>query len=280
MTQVQKYNNSVAFTENGQGPAVVLLHGLFGSGDNLAQLANDLAADHRVVSIDLPGHGHSAPLKDYAHASMASAIAELLDELNLKQISLIGHSLGGKVGMQIASEATTNSALSLDKLVIVDIAPRDYPPHHDNVFAGLNQVPLGQNIDRRQADKILSEKISEAGIRAFLLKSFRRDDNGAWSWQFDLSALEKQTMKLAMAPSLPHQVQCPTLFIKGALSDYILPDDEAAIKQGFALPEFKIINNTGHWPHAEKPAAFNSIVRRFITRSSATSPSTSGSPTT
>jgi len=255
----------------------VLLHGLFGSRDNLAQLATDLAADHRVVSIDMPGHGQSARLQDYTHESMALAITVLLNGLNLGQLSLVGHSLGGKVSMQIASTVENDATFSVDKLVIVDIAPRNYPPHHDDVFSALNQVPLGQNIDRRRADKILSEKIAEPGVRAFLLKSFRRDDSGTWSWQFDLSQLEKQTMKLAMAPSLPNQVQCPTLFIKGALSDYILPEDESAIRHAFAAPEFKVINNTGHWPHAEKPAAFNRIVRRFLTRTSAASSSTNGS---
>lgn len=268
MTQVHIFNNTLAFSEQGQGPTVVLLHGLFGSRDNLAQLAGVLATDYRVVSIDLPGHGESTPISDYAHESVAATIIGLLTELKLDRMSLVGHSLGGKISMQIASESENNAALSLDKLVIVDIAPRHYPAHHDNVFAGLNQVPVGHNIDRRQADKILATKIADPGIRAFLLKSFRRNDNGAWAWRFDLTELEQQYTKLAMAPSLPYPVQCPTLFIKGALSDYILRQDEAPINASFASPEFKIIGNAGHWPHAEKPAAFNRIVHRFLTRPS------------
>ena len=267
MTQVKKSNKSLAFTDRGQGPVVVLLHGLFGSRDNLTQLANDLAVDHRVISVDLPGHGESEPINDYAHESMANAIAGLLSELDLLRLSLIGHSLGGKIGMQVASEAASNPALTIEKLVIVDIAPRDYPPNHNDVFTALNQVPLDNKIDRRDADEIMSKSITEPAIRAFLLKSFRRNDNGAWSWQFDLTELEEQYMKLAKAPTLTNQVRCPTLFIKGALSDYILPRDERPIRQAFANPEFKLINNTGHWPHAEKPATFNHIVRRFITRS-------------
>ena len=245
----------------------MLLHGLFGSRDNLAQLAGDLATDHRVISIDLPGHGLSSPITDYSHESMATAIAGVLSELNCERLSLVGHSLGGKASMQLASEAEKLATLSIDKLVIVDIAPRHYPPHHDEVFAGLNQVPLGHDIDRRQADKILAQKIPDPGIRAFLLKSFRRDDSGAWAWRFDVSELEKQYEKLALAPSLPHRVSCPTLFIKGALSDYILPEDESPIRASFVSPEFKIISDTGHWPHADKTTAFNRIVRRFLTRS-------------
>lgn len=291
MTQVQISNNSLAYTDQGQGPVVVLLHGLFGSSGNLGQTANDLVADHRVISLDLPGHGLSAWLEDYAHESMASAILNTLSSLDLNAFQLIGHSLGGKIGMQLASQLAGQSAgqttsqtsaipashssgdvltgassLRLEKLVIVDIAPRDYPAHHDDVFAGLNAVPSNADIDRREADSILEPFIKDAGIRAFLLKSFRRNNEGHRAWQFDVEGLQAQYSKLALSPKFPHQILCPTLFIKGANSDYLLPIDEAPIKKAFALPEFKIIHGTGHWPHAEKPAAFNSLVRRFLTR--------------
>ena len=167
MTQAKISNNSLAFTETGQGPAIVLLHGLFGSSDNLGRLASDLATDHRVVSVDLPGHGLSAPINDYGHETVAAMVSELLMELKLGRMCLVGHSLGGKVAMQMASTAEKNSAINLSKLVIIDIAPRHYPPNHNDVFAALNDVPLGPDIDRRQADKILSSHISEPGSLHF-----------------------------------------------------------------------------------------------------------------
>lgn len=268
MTQEHRSLNSLAYTDRGTGPAVVVLHGLFGSSGNLGHTAKDLAADHRVICVDLPGHGSSDRLDDYAHESMAGAILETLLSLRLHRSSLIGHSLGGKISMQLASRLAglNKPPLQIDKLVVVDIAPRDYGAHHDEVFQGLNAVPLNAEIDRRQADLLLQQHISDAGIRAFLLKSFRRNPEGQYQWQFDVKELQAQYSKLALSPTLPSRVLCPTLFIKGANSDYILPIDEARIKEAFAHPEFKIIHGTGHWPHAEKPAAFNRQVRRFLTR--------------
>jgi len=289
MNQAQISQNSLAYTDQGSGPVVVILHGLFGSAGNLGQTAKDLSADHRVISLDLPGHGLSARIADYAHESMASAILQTLRSLNLGSFRLIGHSLGGKIGMQLASQLAGQLAeqsaeqsaedsaadaspdskpLTLEQLVIVDIAPRDYQPHHDEVFKGLNSVPLKNDIDRREANTLLEHHIKDAGIRAFLLKSFRRNQQDQWAWQFDISGLQAQYSKLSVSPALPHQVMCPTLFIKGANSDYILPIDEGPIREAFAQAEFKIIHGTGHWPHAEKPAAFNSLVRRFLTRAS------------
>lgn len=285
MTQVHLSNNALAYTDSGQGPAVVILHGLFGSAGNLGHTAKDLATDHRVISLDLPGHGRSQWAEDYAHESMANAVLSTLRTLNLNSFHLIGHSLGGKIGMQLASQLASqltsqldsqpagdtpsgSKALTLEKLVIVDIAPRDYPPHHDEVFKALNAVPLNADTDRSSADSILEQYIKDAGTRAFLLKSFRRNEQGLRTWQFDVNALQAQYSKLALSPRLPHKIMCPTLFIKGANSDYLLAIDEPRIKEAFALPEFKIIHGTGHWPHAEKPAAFNSLVRRFLTRAS------------
>jgi len=244
---------------------VAILHGLFGSADNLAQIARELAVDHQVVSIDLPGHGGSAHPEDYAHETMAAVIRAHLAELGITQCSLLGHSLGGKISMQLASDAETDPSLTIEKLMIVDIAPRHYPPHHNEIFQALRSIPLHENMDRSQADDLLTDGIPDAGIRAFLLKSFRRSDDQRWFWRFDLAGLEAQYEKLAVSPTLLNPVQCPTLFIKGADSDYILPIDEAPIRAHFALPEFKIISGAGHWPHAEKPSAFNAIVRRFIT---------------
>ncbi len=274
MTQVPISNNPLALKDQGQGPVVVILHGLFGSASNLGHTAKDLATDHRVISVDLPGHGRSAWAEDYSHDAMAQAILDALIPLQLHSFQLIGHSLGGKIGMQLASRlasdwtniAENKRAVTLEKLIIVDIAPRDYPPHHDAVFEALNAVPLNATISRAEADEIMAQHIPDAGTRAFLLKSFRRNEQGLRTWQFDAKELQAQYAKLALSPTLEHKISCPTLFIKGANSDYLLASDEARITQAFALPEFKIIHGAGHWPHAEKPAAFNSLVRRFLTR--------------
>jgi len=264
MSKATEQPNSITSSERGAGPTVVLLHGLFGSGSNLAQLAANLADNHRVVSLDLPGHGHSHPIADYALSSIAQVVLNKLQNLNIQRCALVGHSLGGKIAMQLAADAESNQALTITRLVIVDIAPRHYPPHHNAVFEGLNRVPLSGLTSRSQADEILSETIPEPATRAFLLKSLKRDKNNQWRWLFDLLQLESQYRKIAQAPEFSQAVQCPTLFIKGANSDYILPMDEQPIREAFANPQFKIIGNAGHWPHAEKPEVFNGLVSRFL----------------
>jgi len=225
MTQAQTSTHSLAINDRGQGPTIVILHGLFGSADNLGQIAGILAENHRVLSMDLPGHGQSPHTHDYGHEAMANIVINNLIERGVSQCAIIGHSLGGKIGMAIASAAEVRDDLTVTALIAIDIAPRDYEAHHEAVFNGLNAVPLTADMDRRGADEILSKHIDEASVRAFLLKSFRRSDTNAWHWRFDVRELQAQYSKLSLAPSLPETVLCPTLFIKGALSDYILPID-------------------------------------------------------
>lgn len=268
MTQVQESNTELTFNERGEGPVVVLLHGLFGSADNLMGLGRDLATDHKVIAFDLPGHGNSPHLSDYSHEAMAGRVMAALQAQGVSTVHLLGHSLGGKISMCIASLAEQTAWLTIRKLVIVDIAPRHYEAHHDDVFAGLNSVPVDQPISRTQADGFLQTHIPEAAVRAFLLKSYRGQGQRSSPWLFDVQGLQNQYSKLSEVPPLPEPIKCPTLFIKGADSDYLLEQDELAIKTHFANPEFKILLGAGHWPHAEKPAAFNRLTRQFLTAGS------------
>jgi len=265
MTQVNRVSNPLAMTTQGDGPVVVLLHGLLGSSDNLSQMASTLAADHHVVSVDLPGHGASPHTGDYSLAAMADQLSTSLQALGITSFQLIGHSLGGKVAMQLSASVQQDSRCSVEKLIVIDIAPRRYPPHHADVFKALHKVPLADTTTRTTADKIMAQHINDSAVRAFLLKSLRRDPAAGWRWQFDLIALEKQQQQLAQAPEFAAPVACPTLFIKGALSDYLSAADEPLIRNAFTRPEFKIIAGAGHWPHAEKPAVCNRIVHRFLT---------------
>ncbi len=265
MTQVRKSNTELEFSERGEGPVVVLLHGLFGSSDNLMGLGRDLAQDHKVVAFDLPGHGKSPHQSDYSHEAMARRVMAAMRAQGYSRIDLVGHSLGGKISMCIASLAESSSWLSIRKLVIVDIAPRHYKAHHDEVFAGLNNVPVDRPVTRQEADAHLQKHISDAAVRGFLLKSYRGQAQRTSPWLFDVPGLQQQYSKLSEVPPMPTQITCPTLFVKGANSDYLLAEDEAAIKAHFTHPEFKILLGAGHWPHAEKPAAFNRLTRQFLT---------------
>ncbi len=244
--------------QSGQ-PAVVLIHGLFGSYENLGVIARSLSEQYQVVNVDVRNHGRSGHSADMSYRQMADDLAQTLDALELAKVALLGHSMGGKLAMAFAllhPERVT-------KLILADIAPVAYPPRHNSIFAGLEAVDLAQLTSRAEADKQLAEYISEAGVRQFLLKSLVKD-NDSFYWRFNLAALKANYAALIGEPLVQGQYGGPVLFIKGGDSDYILPEHRPAIMQLFPQAQAKIIQGTGHWLHAEKPAAFTKLVQDFL----------------
>lgn len=253
--------NRLHSTQSGQGPLLVILHGLFGNVDNFRSVAQHLESSFSIMRIDLPGHGQSPRLPLLSIEAMADAVLAELDGAGVSDFHLLGHSLGGKVAMCMAGNPACKG---LEKLVIVDIAPKDYPPHHQHILAALQSVDLSALSDRRQADSLLHEQISDAGVRTFLLKSLYRQDSGEWGWRFDLQQLIRDYPLIARSPVIENRIQQPTLFIKGGNSDYLEATDEPLITQLFEQPSLKVITGAGHWPHAEKPAQFNRICHNFL----------------
>lgn len=246
---------------SGHGPELLILHGLFGNLDNFRSIALHLERNYRVIRCDLPGHGHSQGWADLSPAAMARAITDELDTLGVERCHLIGHSLGGKVAMAMAG----GSAFArIDKLIVVDIAPRAYPPHHQPVFDALRALNLASLRDRHHAEQQLKHGIPDAGVRAFLLKSLYRNDDGEYAWRFDLDALLESYPAIAAQAPIESRIECPTLFIKGANSDYLQSADEPQIRELFSQPSVKIMPGTGHWPHAEKPALFARLCLEFL----------------
>lgn len=243
----------------GQGEPVVLIHGLFGSYENLGIIARALAEQWQVVNIDVRNHGRSphSSLMDYS--SMADDLAETLDELGLEQVNLLGHSMGGKISMQFALRQPER----IRKLILADIAPVTYQPRHSQIFSGLTSLNLNTLTSRAEADKHLAGYISEAGVRQFLLKSLTKE-NDTFQWRFNLDALQQNYTSILDTPPAEGQFTGPVLFIKGADSDYILPEHRTAITTRFPTAQAKVIQGTGHWLHAEKPAAFTKIVKDFL----------------
>jgi len=242
----------------GQGGWVLLLHGLFGAGDNLGGLGRELAESCRVVLVDLRNHGRSPHSEAMNLPLLAADIAALQDRLGIDRAALVGHSLGGKVAMELA----LNLPERVDRLVVADIAPVCYPPHHQIILAALAGLELQTLSSRGEADSRLAASIDEPGVRQFLLKSLYRDDSG-FHWRFDLAALRDCYSHLSAAPQgLPFAG--PTLFIKGERSDYIKPEFEMAMRAAFPHFQFRMIAGAGHWLHAERPVAFNRLVRQFL----------------
>lgn len=247
----------------GEGPPVVLLHGLFGSAANLGMVARGLADAFSVYSLDLPNHGLSPRRDKMSYTDMAADVAAFIREKQLAPCHLLGHSMGGKVAMQLALDTPE----LVNRLVVADIAPVQYPPHHDHVLAGLDAVAAAGPGDRKAADAILAQHVREAGVRAFLLKSWQKSDDGVWRWLINREAIKANYPRLGEPNRLadsgrpyPGEV----LFIIGSESDYVRPEHRDAILALFPAAQVKIIQDTGHWLHAEKPAAFNRLVLRFL----------------
>ena len=196
---------------------------------------------------------------------MAKAVIEFSEQMQLGQFSVLGHSLGGKVAMEIA---LTRPEL-VKALAVADIAPVQYQRRHDAVLAGLNSIDLINTKTRQDADKVMSQHIEEPGVRAFLLKSLRRastDSEQAWQWYFDLPHLE-QSYENFIKANREGQYSGPTLFIIGGNSEYVQQQHQAEIQNRFSNIKAKVIQNAGHWLHAEKPVAFEKICTDFFLNS-------------
>ena len=244
----------------GQGPDVVLLHGLFGMGSNLKGIARVLSEHYRVHSLDLRNHGQSPHTEFMDYPAMAADVAGYIQHAGIKHCHVIGHSMGGKVAMQLALA----KADMVGKLVIADISPVAYAANHDEVFAGLEAVDLGQITTRKQVEAILSQHLSEPAVTQFLLRNLYRDGDKQFHWRMNIAALKHNYANIKAGIDSTEVYSKPTLFIKGELSDYIQPSHREAIMALFPKAELKVIQNTGHWLHAEKPAAFNQQLLKFL----------------
>lgn len=238
-----------------------MLHGLFGDLGNLGSVALHMNRYASVLRMDLPAHGRSPTLPELSFRAMADSVMDELDAQGIDQFDLLGHSLGGKVAMAMAG---SERCQGLNRLCVVDIAPKHYPPHHKSILEALQAIDLQSIKDRRDADAQLRDAIADAGVRSFILKNLYRHESGGFRWRFDLQRLIEDYPLLQRSPVFDHRVEAPTLFIKGGRSDYLTADDEALIKPLFADPSLKIIEGAGHWPHTEKPAQFTRICQQFI----------------
>jgi esterase len=244
---------------SGEGSPLIILHGLFGTLENWGSQISTLSQQHQVIAVDLRNHGQSPHSDAMDYPLMAQDVVYLMDSLELKAADIIGHSMGGKVAMQIA----LNYPDHVNKLIIVDISPVSYSAHHQSIFQGLFNIDLDTLKSRSSADKQLSLSVEEPGIRAFLLKNLYKKPDGAFAWRPNLPALHDQYSQISNAPT-GTKFSGETLFIKGMNSDYILAAHQTSIQNLFSKASFKMIEGAGHWPHAEKANIFSSIILKFL----------------
>lgn len=251
----------------GEGPPLILLHGLFGSLDNLGGIARRLEDQWQIHALDERNHGASPHTDTMDYPAMADDVIAYMDTQGLQKASFLGHSMGGKVAMQVALMAPQR----VEKLIVADIAPVDYHARHDAIIEGLTGIHLADVRSRQDADRLLSDFVETPGVRQFLLKNLERipaDEQKAggpvFRWRLNLSVIDACYGKLTRAPEGEGPFEGPVLFLKGADSAYIQEKHRERIEQLFPAATLRIIQDTGHWLHAEKADTFAALCRRFL----------------
>lgn len=250
---------ALAATELGDGPAVAILHGLFGSGRNWASIGRSLAAHHRVLLFDLRNHGASPWADDMSYEGMAADVQAALAARGLGGAALIGHSLGGKVAMALALAAPEAVA----RLIVVDIAPVAYPPTLLSHLRAMQDLDLTRIERRSEADRPLAA-VPDPAERAFLLQNLVFEEGRA-RWRVNLTALAAGMPLISGFPAFPGRTYGrPALFVAGGRSPYLPAGHDPVIKSRFPAARIVRIAEAGHWVHAEAPAAFLALAAPFL----------------
>ena len=250
------------FRELGEGQPIIILHGLMGSSDNWLTQAKMLASDYKLYLVDQRNHGQSPHSTDFDYKVLANDLRDFIEEHALKKPIILGHSMGGKTAMNFA---IANPDM-LDRLIVVDIAPKAYPVHHDNIVEGLKAIPINTLQTRNEADEILSQYVPQIDVRQFLLKNLSRKAEGGFVWKINLDVIDKNLELISADIQFPGTYTGTTLFVRGVSSNYVKDEDRQHIKDLF--PNSTLVTmDTGHWVQAEKPQEFVEVVKNFLKNS-------------
>jgi esterase len=248
-------------TIKGEGIPLLILHGYFGMSDNWKTLGNQFSEDFQVHLIDQRNHGRSFHAADFNYELLVQDLYTYVQKHELKNLYLIGHSMGGKTAMLFA----VRHPELVSKLIIVDISPRMYQPHHNAILAGLNAIDFSVDNSRGKVDKKLAELIPELGIRQFLLKNVYWKEKGQLAFRFNLESLTEKNSEVGAALPPFTIFKNEVLFLKGENSAYITEDEAPIIEAHFLNSKIIEIKNAGHWLHAENPKQFYAEVCEFLT---------------
>lgn len=245
----------------GEGKPLIILHGLFGSSDNWQTHAKRFSDYFQVILVDQRNHGHTEWSDEFNYDLLAEDLHELITDLGLEKVHLLGHSMGGKTVMRYAQLYPE----TIEKLIVVDMGLKQYPPHHQQILAGIHALNRTSMDSRSKAEEILAPFVPESGTRLFLLKNLYWIEKGKLAWRMNVTVLENEMDQILKA--IPEQeVFVQTLFIRGAASNYIPDEDISAIENQFPDSSFATIENAGHWVHAEQPEEFMNTVLEFLLR--------------
>ena len=245
----------------GTGKPLLIIHGFLGMSDNWKSLGTQYAAEgFQVHILDLRNHGKSFHSDDFNYDIMSEDVLEYCQANNLEKVSIIGHSMGGKVAMLFA----TNYPEMVDKLIIADIGPKYYAPHHQDILAGLNAVDFSTKPSRTDVEETLYPFIPDFGTRQFLMKNLYWKESGQLDFRFNLKVFNEKIEVIGTALPDNALFENPTMFIRGGNSKYILDTDLPDIKKHFPNFELATIPNVGHWLHAENPTLLFELTARFL----------------
>ncbi|MEM8891044.1 MAG: alpha/beta fold hydrolase [Bacteroidota bacterium] len=244
----------------GQGEALIILHGLFGSLDNWVSHARSLSEDYSVYLLDQRNHGKSPHEDEWTYPAMAEDLYEFMNQQGIYQAHLLGHSMGGKTVMEFSRHYPE----MIDKLIVADMTPKQYPPHHTEILETLISLDLSTLDSRRDAKAKLEERISDPSVVQFLLKSLGRDEDKAFRWKFNLQVIYDNYERVLDAISFDEEVDVPSLFIYGGESPYLQEEDKAPIQKVFPQASFHKLEGAGHWVHAEKPLEFLAQIQKYL----------------
>ncbi|MEG1591576.1 alpha/beta fold hydrolase [Chryseobacterium sp.] len=255
--------HSKIFGENLSSTPLLVFHGLFGMLDNWGSFGKELGDFLPVHLIDLRNHGRSFHSEEMSHDDLADDIANYMNHYGIEKAHVLGHSLGGKAVMQFA----INYPEKVEKLIVVDISPKAYPPHHQGIIKALEMVDFNTVVSRSDVEKVLTQYIPEKSTIQFLAKNLYWEEVGdskKLNWRFNLKTLSEKYNQFVSNAIKYGVFQGETLFIAGEKSNYILPQDEFSIKQQFPKAQFVKIKNAAHWVQADNPVDFAVVVKDFL----------------
>jgi esterase len=251
----------LAFRSYGSaGPALVILHGMFGSHENWHTMSSRLAKYRQVWALDQRNHGDSPHSSQMDYRAMAEDVRQFIEERSLGSVDLLGHSMGGKTAMQLA---LTDPA-SVQRLIVVDIAPRAYSPRHGQILQALLALKLEDFQSRKQIEDQLWPSVPDLGTRQFLLKNVKRDRHSRFQWKLGLREINDNYTRMVEAVASASNYSGPALFIRGEQSNYLTPHDLPGIQNLFPRAQLATIPGAGHLPHVENPGAFSETVCQFL----------------
>ncbi len=249
----------LAYRSMGEGQPMIILHGLFGSSDNWQTLGKRFAEDYKVYLVDQRNHGKSPHSDEFSYDILADDLEDFCTSHEIRHAIVIGHSMGGKTAMRFAQKYPEY----VEKLIIVDMGVKSYPPHHQDVLAAFHSVDLENTTSRKQAEDAVSEYLPDFGTRQFILKNLYRVTPTQFGWRPNVHVLEEK-MDRILEPLPPGKVDVPTLFLYGEKSNYVVPEEFGSILGLFPNAEFAALP-THHWVHAEDPDGFYEEVKKFVT---------------